>query len=59
MSLANERYDSSSAGWIFPVSVTEEDLPAVTISIGDPDAGGEMAFDILPRDISFSQASPG
>jgi len=56
----NDRYDSSAQGYVYPISVTESALPTIQISIGDPNSdGGEQAFNIMPRDLGFAEASPG
>ena len=58
-SFANFRYDSQAQGYVYPISVTESSLPAIQIAIGDPNGAGEKAFDIMPRDLGFAEASPG
>jgi hypothetical protein len=58
--LIDDRFDSGANGWIFPVSVTEDHLPTISIGIGDPSVpGGEMIVSILPRDLSYATAYPG
>jgi hypothetical protein len=58
-SSANFRYDSQAQGYVYPISVTESSLPTIQIAIGDPNGAGEKAFDIMPRDLGFAEASPG
>jgi len=53
------KFDSQAEGWIFPVSVTEDKLPVISLGIGDPVTHGEQRFHILPRDISYATAYPG
>jgi hypothetical protein len=54
------KFDSQANGWVFPVTVTEDKLPTVSLGIGDPNTtDGEKRFQILPRDLSYSTAYPG
>ena len=50
------RNDDTAGGWIFPKSaLTDSQLPAVQIGIGDPNSdGGEQRFDIYPEDLAFA-----
>ena len=55
-SIIDGRNDSTAGGWIFPKNaVTDSQLPAVQIRIGDPNSdGGEQSFDIYPEDLAYS-----
>jgi hypothetical protein len=55
LTLNRYRNDDTAGGWIFLKSaVTDSQLPAVQIGIGDPNSdGGEQLFDIYPEDLAF------
>lgn len=47
------RYDSQSQGYIFPASTTADQLPVVTVAVGD------KQYTIQKEDLSFTDAGNG